>query len=173
MVSLGNSFLFGGSTFHQSLRIGNPATRKEGIVVKSYRCVHLRPFPREPKWVRYPAWSPLGDKLAFSWYNRVEIRREDFTLTTLYIVNRDGTRLQQIVEEGRRAITPVWSPRGDELLYARGNAANKGSLIYKIALAGGEPVLLTDPKFWSTRGDWFDPVYALPVSPQPQLLSMV
>ncbi len=131
------------------------------------------PFPKEPKWVRYPAWSPLGDKLAFSWYNRVEVRRADIALETLYIVNRDGTGLQQIVEEGKRAVRPVWSPRGDELLYAGMNAANKGSLIYKIALAGGKPVLLTDPKFWSTRGDWFDPAFALPISPQPQLLTTI
>ena len=40
------------------------------------------PFPKEPKWVRGAAWSPLGDKLAFSWNTRAEPRREDFVLET-------------------------------------------------------------------------------------------
>ena len=43
--------------------------------------------------------------------------------------------------------------------------------IFKVGLDGGEPVQLTDPTFWHFTGDWFDPAYALPVSPQPQLLT--
>ena len=130
------------------------------------------PFPKEPKWVRYPDWSPRGDKLAFAWNNRVEIRREDFILATIYIVNRDGTGLQQVIEEGRKADNPVWSPNGSELLY---NAidANRDLQIYKISLDTGVSVQLTDGESWSYLGDWFDPAYALPVSPQPQLLTTI
>ena len=130
------------------------------------------PFPKEPKWVRYPAWSPLGDKLAFTWTNRAELRNEDFVLETIYIVNRDGTGLQQVIEEGQAAISPVWSPNGNELLY---NAidANRDLQIYKISLGSGASVQLTDGESWSYLGDWFDPAYALPVSPQPQLLTTI
>ena len=42
--------------------------------------------------------------------------------------------------------------------------------IFKVGLER-EPVQLTDPTFWHFTGDWFDPAYALPVSPQPQLLT--
>ena len=130
------------------------------------------PFPKEPKWVRGPAWSPSGDKLAFSWNNRAEPRLEDFVFETIYIVNRDGTGLQQIIAEGQYAGNPVWSPNGDELLYDSIDA-NRDLQIYKISLDTGVSVQLTDDESWSYLGDWFDPAYALPVSPQPQLLSTV
>ena len=130
------------------------------------------PFPKEPKWVRGAAWSPLGDKLAFSWNNRAEPRREDFVLETIYIVNRDGTGLEQVIAEGQAAGNPVWSPNGSELLY---NAidANRDLQIYKISLDTRVSVQLTDGPSWNYVGDWFDPAYALPVSPQPQLLTTV
>ena len=130
------------------------------------------PFPKEPKWVRGPAWSPLGDKLAFSWHNRVEVRLEDFRVSTIYIVNRDGTGLEQVIAEGRAATQPVWSPDGNELLY-NGIDANEDLQIYKISLSSGASVQLTDGESWSYLGDWFDPAYALPVSPQPQLLTTI
>ena len=128
------------------------------------------PFPKTPMWVRHPAWSPEGDKLAFAWYNRVEFGHEDFKLETIYIVNRDGTGLQQIVEEGKRAVAPEWSPRGDALIYSQFDK-NDMQQIFKVTLDGGEPVQLTNPNFRHFVGDWFDPAFALPVVPQPQLLT--
>ncbi|MCE2416655.1 PD40 domain-containing protein [Candidatus Poribacteria bacterium] len=90
--------------------------------------------PKEPAWVRHHAWSPEGDRLAFAWYNRIELRQEDFKLETIYIVNRDGTGLQQIIEEGKRAVEPVWSPRGDALLYSQLDK-NDMQQIFKVTLA--------------------------------------
>ncbi|MDE0690290.1 MAG: hypothetical protein OXI61_19180 [Candidatus Poribacteria bacterium] len=122
-----------------------------------------------PSWVRGPAWSPTGDKLAFAWLHRVPLA--DFLETeTIYTVNRDGTRLTQIVAEAKsRATDPIWSPRGDELLYARWKHETKQ--IFKIALNEGQSEQLTHIGFWNDPTDWFDPAYALPVSPQPSLLT--
>ncbi|MCY3743422.1 MAG: hypothetical protein OXH00_20610 [Candidatus Poribacteria bacterium] len=123
------------------------------------------------QWMWYPAWSPSGAKLAFAWLNHFPfigfVERQ-----TIYIVNRDGTGIEQIVDEaGPRANEPAWSPSGDMLLYSQ-RLENNRSQIFKIALAGGEPVQLTHIH-WNYGGDWFDPAYVLPVSPQPQLLTTV
>ncbi len=128
--------------------------------------------PKGPAWVRHPAWSPEGDRLVFSWYNRVEFRREDAHLETIYIVKRNGTGLQQIIEEGKRAVEPVWSPRGDTLLYSQLDR-NDTQQIFKVTVDGGEPVQLADPSFRNFVGDWFDPAFALPVAPQPQLATEI
>ena len=144
------------------INILNVQTRKQKVF-----------FPPKavPSWVRGPAWSPTGDKLAFAWLHRVPLA--DFLETeTIYTVNRDGTRLTQIVAEAKSPATdPIWSPRGDELLYARWKHETKH--IFKIALNEGQSEQLTHIGFWNDPTDWFDPAYALPVSPQPQLLTTV
>ena len=132
------------------------------------------PFPKIPMWVRHPAWSPEGDRLAFAWYNRVEFRREDAHVETIYVLNRVSMETQQIVgEAGGAASNPVWSPRGDELLYEQIDTNNRTIQIFKIALSGGPPVRLTNPNFPYFVGDWFDPAFALPVAPQPQLATTI
>ena len=86
--------------------------------------------------MRWPAWSPTGEKIAFCWLNHFEFVGH-FDKQTIYIVNRDGTGLKQIVDEaGPRADSPVWSPAGDALLYDQRDENNHGQ-IFKIALGGG------------------------------------
>ena len=131
-------------------------------------------FPRQamPSWMSDgAAWSPTGDKLAFSWQHRVPLG--DFLETeTIYTVNRDGTDVKQIIDEaGPRAILPVWSPSGDALLYER-FVGRQSFQIFKVILKSEKIEQLTHIG-WNHLGDWFDPAYALPVSPQPQLLTTI
>lgn len=156
------AFVEGGARKPKRISIFNMQTRQSKFFFP----------PKEPSWVGSPAWSQSGDKLAFTWFNRIEFRIEDAALKTIYIVNRDGTGLQQIVEEGTFASSPTWSPRGNDLLY-NANDANKDLQIYKIALEGGAPIQLTEPETWNYKGDWFDPTYALPVALQPHLLTTI
>ena len=132
-------------------------------------------FPSKgPAWVRHHSWSPEGDRLAFAWYNRIELRREDAHIETIYILNRGSMETQQIVGvAGEAAVNPVWSPRGDALLYEQYDTNNKVLQIFKIALNGGQPVRLTNPNFSYFVSDWFDPAFALPVAPQPQLATEI
>ena len=139
----------------------NVSTRKQKVFF---------PKPARPSWLTSPTWSPSGDKLAFAWLHKVPLR-QFLDTETIYIINRDGTGLQQVIPQGVGIEgSPVWSPRGDELLYTQ-YIKGKPRQILKVGLDGGEPVQLTDPTFWHFTGDWFDPAYALPVSPQPQLLT--
>ncbi len=124
--------------------------------------------PKAPDWVRHVAWSPMGDKFAFSWNKEVP---GDHDTETIYIVNRDGTGVRQVINKAvRRAVEPSWSPSGDALLYHAFDK-NDDLQMFKVSLADGVPVQLTPPGFWHYVGDWFDPAFALPVSPQPHLLA--
>ena len=127
-------------------------------------------------WQHLPAWSATGDKIVFSWLNQMLPHGKLFDLVdkeTIYIVNRDGTGLEQIIPEaGKAARNPVWNPRGDGLVYQQ-EMDNRLQLL-KVDLATRARTQLT----WignlfqaNTLADWFDPVVALPVSPQPQLLT--
>ena len=129
-----------------------------------------------------PSWSAMGDTLTFSWNNNrlpPDFKRGDklpegwTDKRTIYIVHRDGTGLEQLVDEaGPMASTPKLSPNGKELLYTQ---KIKGSLqIFKLDISSGVRTQLTHigGVFQANAGgDWFDPAYALPVSPQPQLLT--
>ena len=130
-----------------------------------------------------PSWSAIGDKLAFSWNNNPlppDFKRGEDKLPegwtdkrTIYIANRDGTGLEQLVDEaGPKAVTPKLSPNGTEILYTQ---EIKGSLqIFKLDISSGVLTQLTHIGgiFQANAGgDWFDPAYVLPVSPQPELLT--
>ena len=128
-------------------------------------------------WQHWPAWCPTGKKIAFSWLNHVlphGFLRDLVDKETIYIVNRDGTAVERVVSEaGPKATYPAWSPFGDELIYTQ--KINNQDQLFKIDLVNRASEQLTHIARGFLRsnemGDWFDPVVALPVSPQPQLLT--
>ena len=110
--------------------------------------------------MRRPAWSSsVHNKIAFVWY------RPEHDHTTVFTANRGGSGLQQIVDV--QALAPAWSPSGDELLYSQQVGTN--DQIFKINLVTRGITQLTHDGS-NYAGNWFDPS-ALPVSPQPQLLT--
>ena len=135
---------------------------------------------KELAYERAPAWSATGDKLVFSGNKHPIPAILDAVLHnawvdkyTIFIVNRDGTGLQQLVDEaGPRAQYPELSPNGDEVLYTQ--VINEKHQIFKVDVNSGVQTQLTHvgmPRFGNFGGDWFDPAYALPVEPQPELLT--
>ena len=144
-----------------------------------------RLLPRKAMaWQRQPSWSAVNDKLAFAWNKNPlppdhkpgkPVPDEWVDKQAIYIVNRDGTDLQQLVDEaGPYAQYPGLSPDGEDVLYTQ---EIKGRFqIFKVNVNSGIQTQLTHSVGLfqaNSGGDWFDPAYALPVSPQPQLLSTV
>ena len=152
------------------ITILNVKTRKQRVFF---------PKPVKPSWMTSPAWSPSGDKIAFTWLHQAPLK-EFVDTETIYIINRDGTELQQITSDKAPTETsPVWSPQGDALLYDKADKNNRLQ-IFKIALGSDVSEQLTDtfiPQVFgdffqaNSPGDWFDPAFALPVAPQPNFLT--
>ena len=124
-----------------------------------------------------PTWVPDSDQITFSWNGRqengfLEANKRVHTID-IYVVNRDGSGLRKIIESGADigVSNPTWSPHGDELIYNIYNHQGRGSRqLFKTALDDGVPEQLTH-RGDNFRADWFDPAFALPVSPQPSLLT--
>ena len=144
--------------------------------------IHTReeeqPLPIEALlWQFEMSWSAAGDRLAFAG-NRHPLpvildrglHRAWKNKQTIYIVNRDGTGLRQLIDEDDREAwfpdlwSPELSPDGSEVLYTQ------GPQIFKVDVNSGIQTLLTNFGI-NSGGDWFDPTYGLPVSPQPDLLT--
>ena len=120
-------------------------------------------------WQHGPAWSATGEKIAFSWLNRILPDGKLFDLVdkeTIYIVNRDGTSIERIVPEaGKAAMNPVWDPRGSSLVYQQ--MTDDRIQLFKINLTSRTRTQLTRIGLLqaNTYADWFDPV-VLSVSPR-------
>ena len=141
-----------------------------------------QPLPNKALlWQFGPSWSVAGDRLAFTGNKHpipVILDRDLHNAwddkDTVFIVNRDGTGLKQLVkEDGPKAGVSALSPDGSEVLYTQ--ETNGRLQIFKIDVNSRIRTQLTHIRGpfrqANTGGDWFDPAYALPVSPQPELLT--
>ena len=114
-----------------------------------------------------PDWSPKGDRIAYASFPFLDAEADQ---GTIYVVNRDGTGVQQVVPKaGPRAAVPAWSPHGDEILYEQKVDGDKQ--IFKLHLNSRVTTQLTH-KGYNFNADWFD-ASALSVHPQPQLFVTV
>lgn len=115
-----------------------------------------------------PAWTPDGTKFVFAGVSVEDLGQGH--AVRLYIVNRKGNAKPNKVKVEGTGSSPALAPRGDALVYQK--RTPKGKQLFKVALAGGISEQLTD-KGENYGADWFDPAFALPVSPQPHLLTTV
>ena len=73
-----------------------------------------------------PTWSPNGEQIAFVLHKFRPILSHTDAFAwqdeeTIYIINRDGSNLRQLVsEKGPDALHPTWSPDGKEIIYQQG-----------------------------------------------------
>ena len=124
-------------------------------------------------WMFDPAWAPYSAQIAFSWRGIHEKGRGIGGNMSIHVANRDGSGLRKIIDagEGMAAFNPAWSPDGNELIYNKGIGGVRD--LFKVALDGGTPERLTHRQGDNFKADWFDPAFALPVSPQSSLLTTI
>ena len=116
-----------------------------------------------------PNWSMDGTTIVFSHIEKLGFKGP--ISGRLYTVTRDGSNLREIIpEEEPISQRPVWSPPGDELAYHKLVGENRQ--IFTIDLASRQSKKLTSRGI-NVYPDWFDPTFALPVSPKPHLLTTV
>ena len=132
------------------------------------------------------SWSAVGNKIAFIGNNHPlpDLKGLELKVAralhkawedkwTVFIMNSDGSGFKQLVPEaGPKVSGPAISPNGEEVLYTQ--EINGLLQIFKVDVNSGVRTQLTHVGHFfqaNSGGDWFDPTYALSVSPHPQLLT--
>lgn len=83
----------------------------------------------EPLWMRFPAISPNGQQIAFTYKGDI------------FIVSTQGGEARQLTTNAAYDKQPVWSPDGSKIAFA---SDREGSMdIYVVSSKGGTPVRLT------------------------------
>ena len=143
------------------IQIAKPRIEIVNVQTKAKEQISPDGFPL----IFHPAWTPDGTKFVFS---GISVENLDPHAMGLYIVNRKRNGKPRAVKMDGPGSYPALAPQGDALVYHK--KTRKGRQLFKVALAGGISEKLTD-KGENYAADWFDPAFALPVSPQPHLLT--
>lgn len=93
-----------------------------------------------------PAFSPDGKRIAFCYGTGIS---SEIAFTELYVINADGTGLQQLTHDGGGDCFPHWSPDGSHIAFT-GSFPPAGSLAVIRSDGTDEQLLLTTGqwKFW-------------------------
>ncbi len=97
-----------------------------------------------------PAWSPDGTKVAF-------VSDRDNGLGHIFVMNADGSNPIELNKNfPSKQLRPRWSPDGTRILFTGVDASAfpDGEIFVTEALAGVDPVRMTENSFVDTDADW-------------------
>ncbi len=92
-------------------------------------CMQITAFASEALWMRYPAISPDGSNITFSYKGDI------------WVVSSNGGSARQLTSNTAYDYSPIWSPDGKEIAFASDRHGNFD--IYTVAAEGGNPKRLT------------------------------
>ena len=103
-------------------------------------------FHREGVSAFAAVWSPAGDEIALS-FGRY-FRPAGLPPAQIGVIDPDGSDLRLVVDDEVNNGFPSWSPDGDRLVFKGGRR------LFVVPAAGGEPVALTGPDYYSNFPEW-------------------
>jgi len=118
---------------------------KKVLFIFSFSLIFSVAFSDNPQWMRYPAISPDGSQIVFSYGG------------DLFIVPVEGGTAVQVTSHPSHDFMPVWSPDGTYIAFASDRHGNDD--IFVILSTGGKPDRLTYhsandlPGGWSPNGN--------------------
>jgi Tol biopolymer transport system component len=78
--------------------------------------------PDDHFWYAAPAWSPDGERITFvTTKDTTNAFDDSLGNSNIYIMNRDGTNIQQLTDNLGDDYTPAWSPDSRNLVYSAQN----------------------------------------------------
>lgn len=103
--------------------------KQKSILTAALIALALNAAAENPLWMRYPAVSPDGTTIAFSYKGDI------------YTVPSSGGEAHQLTTNNAYDAYPVWSPDGSRIAFA---SSREGSLdVFVMASTGGTPTRLT------------------------------
>ena len=103
-------------------------------------------FHREGVSAFAAVWSPAGDAIALS-FGRY-FRPAGLPPAQIGVIDPDGSNLRLVVDDEVNNGFPSWSPDGGRLVFKGGRR------LFVVPAAGGEPVALTGPGYYSNFPEW-------------------
>ncbi len=103
-------------------------------------------FHREGVSAFAAVWSPAGDAIALS-FGRY-FRPAGLPPAQIGVIDPDGSNLRLVVDDEVNNGFPSWSPDGRRLVFKGGRR------LFVVPAAGGEPVALTGPGYYSNFPEW-------------------
>lgn len=123
-----------------------PATPEETAVADNEVALHVQIGERDEIWVvsrqsgearrllsnaRQPAWSPDGQRIAFT----RPLEDEDPQAETLFVTSASGTELNALTEDPMQIGGLTWSPDGSQIAYHAAPPETSGTSEYQVFIA--------------------------------------